>query len=98
MAKGKLIIREAHPIDRRQVVLKLTAQGQALWSKVLPKYEKAVQEVFGSLPQKRRKLFFDDLETLYSELKRKAGRNDPLAVYTSAHNLRSAIDHIMKSL
>src|SRR5277367_493547 len=54
MVRDDLIEREEHPKDRRQVVLILTRKGRALWKKISPVYEKEVQEVFGSLPGKRR--------------------------------------------
>src|SRR5579863_726227 len=65
MVRDGLVKREEHPKDRRQVVLILTPKGRALWRKASPRYEKGVQEVFGSLPAKRRQPFIDDLEILY---------------------------------
>lgn len=70
MVRDNLIKREEHPKDRRQVVLVLTPKGRALWRKISPRYEKGVQEVFGSLPAKRRQPFVADLGILYGALKR----------------------------
>ena len=91
MVRDGLIKREEHPKDRRQVVLILTTKGRALWRKISPLYEKEVQEVFGSLPGKRRDPFLDDLEILYDALKRssEAGSGE-----TSSPALRETLDQL----
>jgi DNA-binding MarR family transcriptional regulator len=73
MVKAGLIRREEHPRDRRRVVLQLTAKGRALWRRIAPRYEQGVREIFGALPRRRREAFLDDLELLFSAVKRSAG-------------------------
>jgi DNA-binding MarR family transcriptional regulator len=73
MVKGGLIRREEHARDRRRVVLILTRQGRELWRKIAPRYEEGVREIFSALPRKRRQAFLDDLELLYTALKRSSG-------------------------
>jgi DNA-binding MarR family transcriptional regulator len=70
MVRDDLIKREEHPKDRRQVVLILTSKGRDLWRKISTRYEKGVQEVFGSLPVKQRQSFVDDLGILYCALRK----------------------------
>jgi DNA-binding MarR family transcriptional regulator len=55
------------------VVLQLTAKGRALWRRIAPRYEQGVREIFGALPRRRREAFLDDLELLFSAVKRSAG-------------------------
>lgn len=68
VVKGGLIERREHSRDRRQSSLRITSKGSKLWSKVYPKYEQSVRDVFGRLPQARRQAFVDDLEVLYAGL------------------------------
>jgi DNA-binding MarR family transcriptional regulator len=68
MAKAGLVERREHHKDRRQSVLSISAKGHRLWSKISPRYEQTVREVFGNLPKGRRRPFVADLETLYASL------------------------------
>ena len=64
MVRDKLIKREPHPKDRRQVVLVITKEGNEIWSKAAPAYEANVREVFGKVPPSHRNQFLQDLEKL----------------------------------
>jgi DNA-binding MarR family transcriptional regulator len=68
MAKAGLIERREHAKDRRRSVLSISTKGHKLWSKVYPKYEQSVRDVFGGLPKGRRRAFVDDLDALYASL------------------------------
>ncbi len=70
MVRDGTVSREAHPRDRRQVVLVLTAAGRKLWRKISPAYETEVKEVFGALPVARRKMFLADLRIFHDALMR----------------------------
>ena len=91
MVRDGLIQREEHSKDRHQVVLMLTTKGWALGRRISPQYEKEFQEVFGSLPGKRRDPFLDDREILYDALKRssEAGSEE-----TSSPALRETLDQL----
>ena len=65
MVRDNLIKREAHPKDRRQVVLVITEKGSELWRKIAPAYEAHVREIFGQVPLVHRNQFLQDLRKLY---------------------------------
>ena len=65
MVRDKLVKREPHPKDRRQVVLALTARGNNLWKKISPRYDAAVERLFSVLPITRRQQFLNDLKLIH---------------------------------
>jgi DNA-binding MarR family transcriptional regulator len=71
MVRADLLRREAHPRDRRQVILVLTPKGRGLWKKIAPTYEAGVQEVFGTITPARRQPFLLELTTLREALNRR---------------------------
>jgi DNA-binding MarR family transcriptional regulator len=89
VVKAGLIERREHSKDRRQSSLRLTAKGDKLWSKVYPKYEKSVRDVFGGLPQGRRQAFVDDLETIYASLPGDSQANRALTLRQTVKQLQS---------
>jgi MarR family transcriptional regulator, 2-MHQ and catechol-resistance regulon repressor len=68
MVRDNLIKRQAHPKDRRQVVLVITEKGSELWGKTAPVYEVNVQEIFGKIPLSHRNQFLQDLRKLYEAI------------------------------
>jgi len=68
MVRDKLVMREAHPKDRRQVVLVIARKGSDLWRKIAPVYEANVREIFGQVPSGHRNQFLQDLRKLYEAI------------------------------
>jgi MarR family 2-MHQ and catechol resistance regulon transcriptional repressor len=85
MVRNGWVRRDKHERDRRQVVLALTARGQALWRRISPDYEKSVDRVFGALPASRRSAFVTDLQALHANLLQEEGEDAEATQSWSSH-------------
>ncbi len=69
MEKAGLVARTAHSDDRRYNIIKLTAKGEKLFTKVEPLYLKQVQQVMSSATESEQKKLMAILEKVRANLK-----------------------------
>jgi DNA-binding MarR family transcriptional regulator len=80
-----LVTRMEHPRDRRQVILNLTPEGQALWDKVAPEYQARVEQIFGGQAPADRKRLVEEVRKILVALE-----NPELAGETAAVKKKKA--------
>ncbi len=68
MEKAGLVKRNAHSKDRRFNIIKLTAKGEKLFTKVEPLYVEQVREAMSTLNQTQMKTLMEMLEMIRSAL------------------------------
>ncbi len=69
MEKAGLVVRTAHSSDRRFNIIKLTANGEKLFTKVEPHYIEQVRKVMASLNAAEMKLLTETLEKIRNKLR-----------------------------
>ncbi|NAZ86351.1 MarR family transcriptional regulator [Kineococcus sp. T90] len=63
------VSRQAHPRDRRAVLVTLTARGEAVVADLRTGYERLAEQLFGDLPAPRLELFTTTLAELGARLR-----------------------------
>jgi DNA-binding MarR family transcriptional regulator len=72
-----LVVRDAHPRDRRKILVRLTDAGYAVVDRMLPIVHAAATDVFGTLTRAERETLVDLLGRVQHHLAELAGRPVP---------------------
>lgn len=69
LVDSKLVIRESHPEDRRYVTIKLTDEGQKVFSTIEGSMEHYYKSIFLSIPEEKRGQVLESLQLIIDAAK-----------------------------
>jgi len=84
LEKDDLVVRESDPSDRRTVLVRLTAKGQAFLDQILPDYFRRVSAIMQPLDDEERRQFVTLLQKIQRGLTPERSADEPVATGAQA--------------